>query len=80
MEMTTMQDLYPASYDLDNIVSVASIDRKGKISSFSNIGRTSVDVAAPGSSILSTEPGNSYGTKSGTSMATPHVAGVLALN
>ena len=49
------------------------------MSSFSNKGATSVDVAAPGSDILSTEPNNGYGTKSGTSMATPHVSGVLAL-
>ena len=63
---------YPSSYDVDNIVSVASIDKKNRLSSFSNKGPTSVDVAAPGSNILSTVPNNAYASKSGTSMATPH--------
>ncbi|WP_293076587.1 S8 family serine peptidase, partial [Okeania sp. SIO3B5] len=70
---------YPASYDLDNIISVASTDRNDNKSGFSSYGATSVDLGAPGSSIYSTVPGGGYGSKSGTSMATPHVAGVAAL-
>ncbi|MBD3866969.1 MAG: S8 family serine peptidase [Acidobacteria bacterium] len=69
---------YPASYASPNIISVASIDRFGGKSSFSNYGATSVDLGAPGSSILSTTPGNGYSTFSGTSMACPHVTGVVA--
>ena len=70
---------YPSSYDLDNIIAVASTDRNDNMSSFSSYGLTSVDVGAPGSDIYSTVPGGRYGTKSGTSMATPHVAGLVAL-
>lgn len=47
---------YPASYDLDNIISVASTDKNDNLSAFSNIGPSSVDIAAPGSDILSTFP------------------------
>jgi len=70
---------YPSNYPLDNIISVANITSSDNLSSLSNWGLTSVDLGAPGSSILSSLPGNRYGTKSGTSMASPHVAGSAAL-
>jgi len=72
---------YPASYPHDNIVSVASTTSTDALSSFSNYGATSVDLGAPGSSIYSTvsTSDTAYATYSGTSMATPHVSGALAL-
>ena len=70
---------YPASYRTANSVSVASVTSSGGLSSFSNFGSSSVDLAAPGSSIYSTLPGGRYGSRSGTSMATPHVTGVAGL-
>lgn len=70
---------YPASYDSDAVMAIASTDRNDMMSGFSQWGLTSVDMGAPGSSILSTTPGNGYSTFSGTSMATPHMTGAAAL-
>lgn len=70
---------YPAAIDLPNVISVASTTRTDSRSSFSNYGRHSVHIGAPGSSVFSTTPGNAYATMSGTSMAAPHVTGLAAL-
>jgi uncharacterized repeat protein (TIGR01451 family) len=70
---------YPASYDLPNVISVASIDQSFTISSFSNRSSRTVHIGAPGRGILSTTPGNTYNYANGTSMASPHVAGAAAL-
>lgn len=69
---------YPASFDSDYLFTVASTTKRGSLSWFSNVGKISVDIAAPGSSVYSTTPNNSYGTMSGTSMATPTTVGVAA--
>lgn len=76
---------YPANYSTtagagyDAVLSVASINNAGALSSFSNYGATTVDLGAPGDGIYSTTPRNKYGSLSGTSMATPHVTGGAAL-
>jgi subtilisin family serine protease len=70
---------YPASYPNTNIISVAAISSSGAIASFSNYGAKSVDLGAPGVGVYSTLPANTYGSYSGTSMATPHVTGAAAL-
>lgn len=75
---TDSSPFYPASYDNRNIISVANMTRYGSRSSSSNYGSVTVDLGAPGSSILSTIPNNGYATMSGTSMACPHVTGVVA--
>lgn len=70
---------YPATYDLANIISVAATDHNDSLAYFSSYGKKTVDVAAPGVNILSTTPNNSYASYNGTSMATPQVAGLIAL-
>jgi PKD repeat protein len=72
---------YPASYETDNVVSVLSTNRNDEMSFFSNFGTVSVDIGAPGSAIYSAwfAADDSYNTIDGTSMATPHVSGALAL-
>jgi subtilisin len=67
---------YPGNYQ--DVISVASVDPGNNHSSWSNYG-PNLSISAPGEGILSTMPGGSYGYKSGTSMATPHVAGVVGL-
>ena len=70
---------YPASYTSENVLSVAAIDNKGQMASFSNYGRTKVHVGAPGVNILSSTLNGKFESWSGTSMATPHVSGIAAL-
>jgi subtilisin family serine protease len=70
---------YPASYGLDNIITVGAINQNANIISSSNWGKNSVDIAAPGFRIKSTVPFSAAGHMTGTSQATAFVTGVAAL-
>lgn len=70
---------YPSNFELPNVISVAALDRADSLAAFSNYGSNSVHIAAPGKDILSTWLNDAYREASGTSMATPQVAGVAAL-
>lgn len=70
---------YPSNYEVDNVISVAASTSADTLASFSCYGRRTVHIAAPGHKILSTTKNGGYASYSGTSMATPHVTGVIGL-
>lgn len=70
---------YPANYQIANVISVGSYSSNGRKSSFSNYGQTTVHVTAPGAKIISTYKDGDYKILSGTSMATPHISGIIGL-
>jgi subtilisin family serine protease len=71
--------VYPASYDVPNVIAVAATDQDDGLASFSNRGRESVDLGAPGTQVYSTVLGGAYDWGTGTSMSAPHVTGTAAL-
>lgn len=76
---TDKQASYPASYNLENLISVGNLNYDGTLHYSSNYGESTVDIAAPGSYILSTASDNSYSYMTGTSMSAPFVSGAAAL-
>ena len=70
---------YPCNHPLPNVICVTASDRNDGLPGFASHGRRSVDLAAPGVDIMSTLAGGRWGSMSGTSSATPHVAGTAAL-
>ncbi|MFT4146921.1 MAG: S8 family serine peptidase [Mobilitalea sp.] len=72
------ESFYPACFDLSNIISVAAVDNRGNLASFSNYG-SSIDVALPGVDILSTISDSNYSLMSGTSMSAAYATGIAAL-
>ena len=78
-EDNDLTPMFPANYDVPNVLSVAATSSSDFKASFSNFGASSVHIGSPGVAIYSTIPGGYYGTMSGTSMAAPFAAGVAAM-
>ncbi len=76
---TDQKASYPASYDLENLISVGNLNYDGTLHYSSNYGENTVDIAAPGSYILSTTSNHGYSYMTGTSMSAPFVSGAAAL-
>ena len=78
-EDTDQKPDYPSSFDLDNVISVANLMSDGSLAESSNFGAKSVDIAAPGTYIVSTIADGGYGLMTGTSISAPKVAGAAAI-